>query len=316
MATILGEDTDHYISFLDEDFDKDDEDFVERDNKISLWIEEGKTIRPSTNVKLLKSLKPGVYKSSWNRDFGYFCEKLSVKSDELYAFSDGLMDSLISEVNNFWDKKDIYSNNNFAHKRGILLEGTPGCGKSSLITLLSNEIIKRNGIVFIISNIKEFENYVEFLRIGLREIEANTPIISVIEDIDMYEQVQVQLLDFLDGKMSINHHIVIATTNNSEEIEDTILRPSRLDLRIEMKPPTKEIRKEFLEKKNISKELVNDLVNKSDGFSFAELKELFISVVLLDYSVEDAVFKIKNPKEKKNYKVKSLNNKKIGFNKN
>ena len=302
--------------YEDEDDESDITDAIieSTQKKVSLWIKDGKIFKPSTDIVILNKLVPGIYKPSWNRDLGYYCEKLEIKSDELYLFSDNLINSLIAEVDLFWSKKDLYAKNNIAHKRGILLEGIPGCGKTSLITLLSNSLIEKNGIIFLISSVNDFANYIEFLRVGVRVIEQDTPIITIIEDIDFYHDVHIQLLDFLDGKSSINHHIVIATTNNTEEIEDTILRPSRIDLRVEMKLPTKKVRKEFLKLKNVPENLLEEMSSKSEHFSLADLKELFASVILLEYSIDDAVEKIKNPKKKKNYKQKSLVDKNLGFN--
>ena len=52
---------------------------------------------------------------------------------------------------------------------------------------------------------------------------------------------------------------------------------------------------------------------KSDQFSLADLKELYICVYLLDYTVEDAIMKISSPREKRNYLSSPKNKSRMGF---
>ena len=48
----------------------------------SLWIKENDIYRPSTNLKILTELEPGVYTVDYDRDLGYFCKKLPQKKNE------------------------------------------------------------------------------------------------------------------------------------------------------------------------------------------------------------------------------------------
>ena len=52
--------------------------------------------------------------------------------------------------------------------------------------------------------------------------------------------------------------------------------------------------------KNLTKDIEN-LISQSDKFSLADLKEFYISIYLLGYSVEDAAKKISSPRDKKDY---------------
>ena len=119
--------------------------------------------------------------------------------------------------------------------------------------------------------------------------------------IDKYEDVEIEILDFLDGKSQIDHHVIITTSNNTEEIPDTFLRPSRLDLHIEIPLPNEEIRREYFIKKNIPEDKLDEIITETDDMSLADLKELYICVFVLDYTIEDAVEKIRSPRTKKNY---------------
>lgn len=283
------------------------------EHKVSLWVKENDIIRPSTNITILQTLEPGVYTVDFNRDYGYYCRKLESTSDKLFVFSDSITEDLVDEIKLFWEKKDKYKEQNLIHKRGILLEGYPGTGKSSIITQLSEEIINQGGVVFKIANFRNLDHYVNFMRIGFRQIQPETPIITILEDIDQYEEVDTELLDFLDGKTHINHHVVIATTNNTTEVPDTFLRPSRLDLKIEVPLPNEKTREEYFRFKNVPEEVIADLVKQSKDCSLADLKEIYICIYLLDYTIEDSIKKITAPREKKNYLHNPLKANKIGL---
>ena len=239
------------IVFLDEMLDNFSDSDSDEDEKISIWIKDGVYIRPSTNMSVLPKLEPGVYTVNFSRDQGMYCKKLTNVSDELFTFSDSVTVKLLSEINNFWDKEELYKSNKLVHKRGILLEGYPGTGKSSIISLLSNEIIKREGIVFKIQSPNNINVFIDFMQMAFRKIQADTPIITIIEDLDQYTDVESEILDFLDGKMNINHNIVLCTTNNSYALPDTFLRPSRIDLKIEIPLPSEKTREEYFKFKNV-----------------------------------------------------------------
>ena len=271
------------------------------DNKVSIWVKTGDIIRASIDEEKFEKLEPGVYTVDYSRDAGLYIKQMDVKSDELFVFSDSITTKLMEEINMFWDKADRYKENKLIHKRGILLEGYPGTGKSSIISILSKEIMNRGGVVFKITGSRNLDHYVEFLRTCFRKVQPDTPVITILEDLDQYEDVEMELLDFLDGKTHLDHHVVIATTNNTQVIPDTFLRPSRIDLKIEVPLPCETTRKEYFEHKNVPSADIAELVEKSNEFSLADLKELYISIYLLDYSVDEAVAKITVPRDKKSY---------------
>ncbi len=274
---------------------------IDSSKPISLWIVDQDIIRSSSNIVVRPKLDPGMYSVDVNRDYGLFCKRIDTCSDELFVFSNSITTELIEEINLFWSKADLYKQNNLVHKRGILLEGYPGTGKTSIISLLSKEIINKGGLVFKVNNPKNLLYYIAFIKESFRKIEPHTPIITIIEDIDDYQDYGAELLDFLDGKSQIEHHVVIATTNNTEEIDDTFLRPSRLDLRIEVELPNQQIREEYFKHKSVPDDMLEQLVKRSEEFSIADLKELYICIFLLGYSLDKAIEKISNTKEKKNY---------------
>ena len=280
------------------------EEELEESENVSMWVEQGGIITPSTDLKVKKTLEPGIYKVGVSREVGYYCEKIIPNSDELYVFKDSIVPDLLKEINNFWDKSELFKQNNLVHKRGILLQGAPGTSKSSTISILAQEISKRDGVMFLISDENNFLDYLSFL-ISFKKIQPDTQIITVIEQIDTYDKIEDELQDFLDGKTSPNHNITICTTNNSEDISDALLRPSRIDLILEMEYPSEQTRRDFFIYKGISEEDVDKFVEATEDKSFPDMKELYIGVYIFGYDFDEMVDKINDPREKKNYSVKN-----------
>ena len=279
---------------------------------VSLWVKNKDIIQPTTDISLSKILEPGVYIVDYNREQGLFCKKMNTQSDQLFTFSDNVTVKLAEEIELFWSKSDLYKENNLMHKRGILLTGYPGCGKSSTITLLSDQLIKKGGVIFKINGFRNLDHYIDFVRTGFRKIQPDTPIITILEDLDQYDEVESELLDFLDGKTNINHHVILATSNNTSVIPNTFLRPSRIDLQLEIPLPCAITRREYLKFKGVPDNAIDELVERSLNFSLADLKELYICLYLLDYSLEDAYEKIASPAVKKSYMTAPLNKTHLG----
>lgn len=300
---------------MDAFLNDDDLDFEEYDDPISVirvlgtkkdqnyatWLETGDAYTPSTALKPVEKLPSGAYKIVMTQD-GYKATSIPINSDELYTFSDGYTSTILKEVNNFWKKQDLYLKYNIAPRRGLLLEGPPGSGKSSIITLLIAQLLKSDGLVFLVNTAQDFNILADAMKSIIRKIEPERPIITVIEDVDKLVETlgtDALLLDFMDGKASIDRHLIILTSNNTTGLSPALLRPSRIDMRFEMPNPTESIRKEFFIKKGIDK--VDDYVKATEGMSFAELKEVFIGTQILNKPLRKVIDQIKNPLETKDY---------------
>ena len=199
----------------------------------TLWVQNKDYFIPDISITIHDKLPPGVYKMEIvDRDWQ--AHKVDINTDELYTFNDDYTSIILDEVSNFWNKKDLYKQFNIAHKRGILLCGAPGCGKTSIIQLLVKQIVtEMNGLVFVASTSSEFSGLSHMLSSTIRQIEKDRPIITIIEDVDQLISSlggDASILDFLDGSTSIENHLVILTSNNTTDLTEAILRPSRIDL--------------------------------------------------------------------------------------
>ena len=269
-------------------------------DEATIWLVEDDSYYPSTNLKIKNKLDPGIYQISFDRNKGTHCKKLSINSDSLYNFSDSSMNALVKEISHFWEKGTLYKEHQLVHKRGVLLEGPPGNGNTSLISLLSKQIIDKGGIVFTIEDTQKLAIYIDFITVDFRSIQPDTPVVTILEDLEQYSE-SPYVLDFFDGKWSLNNHVIIATTNNSSLLPDALLRPSRIDLRVLLDNPSENTIREYFKFKGVSEGDVEELTKLCIGLSLADLKEVYLAVYLLDYSKEQAVEKLRKALPKKNY---------------
>src|SRR5271157_3159859 len=100
----------------------------------------------------VEKLPAGIYSAEQDQR-GIYLETKRFPSDFLLDLP-GLPTSLIlQEVKDFWAKEARFREFGFLHKRGIMMCGPGGCGKTSIIRMTASEIIALDGIVLLVQNI-------------------------------------------------------------------------------------------------------------------------------------------------------------------
>lgn len=123
-------------------------------------------------------------------------------------------------------------------KRGVLLEGPFGTGKS-LLARLTAATAERNGWTFVLLD------KVQGLRPALEFAVKYAPAVVFAEDIDRIieerDDAANDLINTIDGVVSKTSEVMIVlTTNHVNKINPVILRPGRLDAVISLRPPTRD----------------------------------------------------------------------------
>lgn len=240
----------------------------------------------------------GVYEIGWNGNLQtYTVKKQPFKTDELYHLPSYEITDILKDIDNFWNRVDVYKKYNFIHKRGILMYGEPGCGKSGIIQLISQQLIEKDGIVINIKDEEDVERFTSFIA-TFRKVEPKRPLIVLLEDIDSLagegRSQTARLLNILDGVKQIEGVVYIATTNYPEKLQERITnRPSRFDRRYKVELPGEEIRRAYIEHKLSEDDLSNinieEWIEKTEGMSLSHLKEVVISVIVMGRSFEETM---------------------------
>ena len=240
----------------------------------------------------------GIYEVVWNRQLNqHTLKKQPFKTDELYQLPSYEIIDILRDIQNFWDRRDKYKEYNFVHKRGILMYGEPGCGKSGIIQLISKQLIENDGIIINIKDQDDVDQFMDFIT-TFRKIEPNRPLIVLLEDIDSIagenSHSTSRLLNILDGVKQIEDVVYIATTNYPEKLQDRITnRPSRFDRRYKVELPNEEIREAYIRHKLTDEDVKNvditEWVKRTEGMSLSHLKEVVISTIVMGREFEEVM---------------------------
>ncbi|RPG76228.1 MAG: AAA family ATPase [Euryarchaeota archaeon TMED248] len=176
--------------------------------------------------------------------------------------------------------------------KGILLVGPPGCGK----TLLAKAVANQTDATFIRMVGSELaQKYIGEGGRMVRELfslaKEKSPSIIFLDEIDAIgakrldgstsgdrevQRTLMQLLAELDGFDALEDVKIIAATNRPDILDDALLRPGRFDRIIEIPIPDEGGRKAIIElhisKMSTKRIQINQIVEKTIGFSGAELK--------------------------------------------
>lgn len=185
----------------DEDDDDDDNEGVDEKAfhiaEKQYEIVNGRNFVPCGKTKTI--LPTGVYKIAASQRHGIYFARQKIKVDELIEFNISLYGELIKQIEEFWSLADTFKKWGFLHRRGILLYGPSGSGKSSIINIILNKLLDRDGIVFIFSG--SVEMFGEGVKL-FRALESERNIICIFEDIDtiIRKQGEDTILSYLDGE--------------------------------------------------------------------------------------------------------------------
>lgn len=186
-----------------------------------------------------KTLLYAAMGSEW-RQFGQPRKRRPLPS---VVLNKGVSDKILADCREFIGNPKWYSDRGIPYRRGYLLHGPPGCGKSSFITALAGEI----EFSICLLNLSERSLSDDMLNHLLNNAPERS--IILLEDIDAAftsrEDTAAQkaafeglnrvtfsgLLNCLDGVASTEARIVFMTTNYLERLDPALIRPGRVDFK-------------------------------------------------------------------------------------
>jgi SpoVK/Ycf46/Vps4 family AAA+-type ATPase len=200
-------------------------------------------------VKVMRIYQPRISKYKEKEDVEW--ESLYVKSNRNIintVLDETLENDLITDVDTFLKNQEWYDTRGVPYKRGYILHGPPGTGKTSIIKALANSY---NLPIFTIDF--EIVNTNDKLTQLINEINyyhKNTPYILFMDDVDRSKMFDSRysgssgvssdcLLHVLDGVVEAYGRMVFMNVNNFKKISnchvrdlnlsEALLRPGRID---------------------------------------------------------------------------------------
>lgn len=240
----------------------------------------------------IATLEKDAYRiiETWN---GVRFERTKPDTDALLKFPNSVMDSILTEIDTFWDSAASYKEFRLTHSRGIIMEGNPGSGKTCIAHQVAELVIDRGDVVF-------YANRIGALGEGLsafRDVEPDRKVMVILEDADEYIGYQErEFLQLLDGDSKVNSVFYLASTNYIQRFPERLIRPRRFDKVIHVGPPPIEGRQAYLKSKLTGKETeseIDRMSKETDGLSFAHLAELVAAVYVLKQNKEEVISRLK-----------------------
>jgi AAA+ superfamily predicted ATPase len=231
-------------------------------------------------------------------DEGYFerdeelREEIKSRKLEDMVLQPSIRQQLNHDVLEFFSQKEWYTEQGLPWKRGIILHGPPGNGKTQTIRALINEA---NVATIYVRSLWSYRMppEVSIKRIYERAREI-APCIVVMEDVDSLISAGIRsyFLNELDGMRTLNGVMTIVTTNHLEALDVAIRnRPSRFDVKIEFANPDAEMRAAYMGEPlflmKLKSEFATEVVQRTEGLSFAGLQEFVRSSVTSHRRVMD-----------------------------
>ncbi|TVU45970.1 hypothetical protein EJB05_05480 [Eragrostis curvula] len=187
---------------------------------------------------------------------------------------------------------ELYKQIGIDPPRGVLLYGPPGTGKTMLAKAVANHttaaFIRVNGSEFVQKYLGEGPRMV---RDVFRLAKENAPAIIFIDEVDAIatarfdaqtgadrevQRILMELLNQMDGfDQTVNVKVIMAT-NRADTLDPALLRPGRLDRKIEFPLPDRRQKRLVFQvctaKMNLSDEVdLEDYVSRPDKISAADI---------------------------------------------
>merc|ERR1711862_859774 len=232
---------------------------------------------------------------------------------------------------------ELFTALGIAQPKGVLLYGPPGTGKTLLARAVAHHtdctFIRVSGSELVQKYIGEGSRMVRELFVMARE---HAPSIIFMDEIDSIgssrtesagggdsevQRTMLELLNQLDGFEATKNIKVIMATNRIDILDSALLRPGRIDRKIEFPPPNEEARLDILKihsrRMNLTRGInLRKIAEQMGGSSGAEVKgvcteagmyalrERRVHVTQEDF--EMAVAKIMQKDSEKNMSIKKL----------
>jgi hypothetical protein len=167
------------------------------------------------------------------------------RSKDSIVLDGNISETLIEDARNFLQSSEWYAERGIPYRRGYLLHGPPGCGKTSFTQVLAGAL-KLDVCMLSLSN-----SSLDDAKLAQNFREAPENSIILLEDVDaVFVDRDVQkkgksgggtgvsfsgLLNAIDGVASQEGRLFFMTTNYPEKLDSALVRPGRCDVKLPLR---------------------------------------------------------------------------------
>jgi chaperone BCS1 len=203
-----------------------------RDTIIELLEECRRVVMPPGEERV-NIYVPHAYHAEWSSGM-----KRKPRPIESVILKGNMMEELVGDIEQFLASEQWYVERGIPYRRGYMLYGPPGSGKSSTVFALASHL----KLDIAILNLNESRLTDNDLRVALATVPAKT--VVLIEDIDCVFTKRKEgkekdnkitfsgLLNAIDGVAASEGRILFMTTNHLDTLDEALIRPGRCDLKL------------------------------------------------------------------------------------
>ena len=187
--------------------------------------------------------KTTIY-NSWGAEWKPFGHPRRKRPLESVILDEGVKERIVEDVRDFLDSGSWYHDRGIPYRRGYLLYGQPGTGKSSFIQALAGELDYDIAILNLSERGLTDDRLNHLLTIVpnrtlvlLEDVDAAFANRRVQTDADGYRGANVTfsgLLNALDGVASAEERGLFLTTNHVDQLDPALVRPGRVDMTVRL----------------------------------------------------------------------------------
>ena len=201
------------------------------------------------------------------------------KFDEKVIGYDSIKETL-RQVADVLKRPEAYKEKGVSMPRGLLMESAPGLGKSLMASILMEESGRKS---FVFRRINEGNTFLGEMKDIFDVAKEEAPSILLLEDLNLYVESnspyapEWACLQACIDETSDADIFVIATTNDTRYMPQSLLRPGRFDYILNLNPPlgktAENIVSYYLRDKNLAKDVqISDIVKAMPQVSCATLE--------------------------------------------
>lgn len=208
-------------------------------------VYEAKDIFDKKNLDTITAYIPSIWEDKW----APLAQKPAKQLSSL-VFDDNVDEKVLEDLKSFSSDRDWYTQMGIPWRRGYLLYGKPGTGKTALIGALAGELGRDLYVLNLSTPDWNDDAVLKFIN------KVPTGAFLILEEIDCIFKSREDegsgtdtpksgvtlagLLTALDGLASGEGRVLFMTTNHVERLDPALIRPGRVDLQIEMREASRQ----------------------------------------------------------------------------